>query len=264
MTDVIVSESGPAACWAGGQDTTGHAELLGRERVQQIGQEAAATGVAYPKASRTAQWYADSYPGIDMGGVEKVLLHTTETGGWPAYGGGASMPNLTFDPRTLQWRQHQWCNWSARALKDPAGTVVQENRDKVCQVEIIACSDLGWADKYGYLRVTRLSDAAIRELGTFLTWCHVKFGVPIRKAPVWLSYPASYGNTSARMSGPTYAAFRGVLGHQHASGNSHGDPGSIAIDQIMAAAGPGVTAGRKLDVEDKAWLSGPFVTSIRQ
>jgi len=251
----ITEISGPAACWAGEQDTSGQ---------RPIGLEAVTTGIAYPKANRTAQWYAGSYPGIYMGGIEKVLLHTTETGTWPGYGGGASMPNLTFFPKTLEWRQHQWCDWSARALRDPTSTVVQENRDKVCQIEIIACSDLAWADKYGYLRVTRISDAAIKELGTFIRWTNITFGVPLVKAPIWLSYPSSAGDSAARMSGPTFDAFRGVCGHMHASGNTHGDPDSIPIDKIMAAAGatPIPPSTFTLTTADQIWLTTNFARSV--
>jgi len=227
---------GPAACWAEPHDISGHISELLAADLADVRAQATATGVLYPKANRTAQWFGNAYPGTYMPVVRKVLLHTTETGGWPGYAGGASAPQLTFDPRSLAWHQHNYCNWSGRALRDPSNTVVRENQDGVIQIEIIACSDLGFADRYGYLRITQLSDAAIRELGAFIAWAHITFGVPLRAAPLWLAYPASYGNTAARMTGPEYDRFEGVLGHQHASGNSHGDPNSIPIGKIMAAA----------------------------
>ena len=196
----------------------------------------------YPKANRTAQWFGDTYPGADMGGVDKVLLHTTETGGWPGYGGGASAPHLTYDPRKHEWRQHFRLDRSARALRDPSGTVVRENRDRVVQVEIVCSSDRSFARRYGYPHVTQLDERALRDLGEFIAFMHAEWGVPLRAAARWLPYPDSYGNSPARMSGPEYDAFRGVLGHQHASGNAHGDPGDLDVTRIMAyargAAGP--------------------------
>lgn len=186
----------------------------------------------YPPANRTAQWFGDTYPGVDMGGVEKVLLHTTETGGWPSYGGGASAPQLTYHARLHQWRQHIKCTHSARALRDPSGTAVRENRDKVLQVEIVCSSDRSFASKYGYLHVSDLDNEALRDIAELIVWA----GVRLVAAPVWLPYPDSYGNSAARMSGPEYDAFKGVLGHMHASGNTHGDPGAINIDKIMAYA----------------------------
>jgi hypothetical protein len=193
----------------------------------------------YPGASR-AQWFGDEYPGVDMGGVDKVLLHTTETGSWPGYGGGASAPNLTYNPTTHEWRQHFHLERSARALRDPSGTAVRENRDRVCQVEIICSCDRSFADRYGYPHVTELDDQALRDLGAFVRFMHDTFGVPLRAADRWLPYPQSYGDSAVRMSGAEYDAFRGVLGHQHASGNSHGDPGSLNVTQIMAYATNGM------------------------
>jgi hypothetical protein len=38
------------------------------------------------------------------------------------------------------------------------------------------------------------------------------------------------------MSSSEYDAFQGVLGHQHASGNAHGDPGALNVPRIMAHA----------------------------
>lgn len=190
----------------------------------------------YPKANTTTQWFQGKYPGTDMGGVEKVLLHTTETGTWPGYGGGASAPTLTYDPRKRQWRQHFDLNRSARALRDPSGTSVRENRDRVVQVEIICSCDKAFARKYGYPYVADLSAGARQDIAEFIAFMHREWGVPLVAAPLWLSYPSSYGNSAARMSGPTYDRFKGVLGHQHASGNTHGDPGDIDIDDIMRRA----------------------------
>ena len=61
-------------------------------------------------------------------------------------------------------------------------------------------------------------------------------GVPpiLTTSRPWLRYPSSYGNSPARMSGPEYDAYRGILGHMHVSGNLHGDP-KIDRDRMQAA-----------------------------
>ncbi len=196
-----------------------------------------AEAVFYPPADRSTQWFSGTYPGSPFGPIiEKIVLHTTETGTWPGYAGGASAPNLTYDPRSHRWRQHFRLDRSARALRDPSSTLVRENRDNVAQIEIICTCDAAFARKYGYLHVTQLDDRALRDLGAFIRFMHDHWGTPLTAATIWLPYPSSYGNTTARMSGPTYDAYRGVLGHMHCSGNVHGDPGTINIARIMAYA----------------------------
>lgn len=188
----------------------------------------------YPPADEKAEWYADTYPGIDMGGVEKVLLHTTEGAGWPTYKDGSVAPNLTFNCAQRAWRQHFPLRRSARALCDPATTGVRENRDKVVQVEIVAVCDPKLAARSKQMvPVEKISDGALHDLGDFLAFMHTNFGVPLVAAPKWLPYPASAGDSPVRMSGPQYDAFKGILGHQHASGNVHGDPGSLDVATII-------------------------------
>lgn len=196
----------------------------------------------YPKADRTSQWFGDAYPGVTMSTIEKLLLHTTEGGSWPSYDGGAKAPQLTYNPGSHAWRQHFRINQSARALMDPTSTPVRENRDGVVQVEIICSCDRATADKYHLRHVTELDDQALDDLGAFAGWLHTEWGLVLAKAPVWLPYPRSgQADSAARMTSAEFDAFKGVCGHMHASGNLHGDPGSIAINQILVAAA--ATAG---------------------
>lgn len=191
----------------------------------------------YPPADRRAQWFGDRYPGTVMRGVDKLLLHTTETSGWPAYDGGAKAPTMTYHPRLHRWRQHFRITQSARALRDPSSTPVRENRDNVVQVEICCSCSRTWADKYHVQHVTELDDQALSDLGQFAGWLHAEWGLPLKPAPLWPAYPASGRSDSpARMSSAAYDKFAGVLGHMHASGNDHGDPGAIDIDHIIATA----------------------------
>jgi len=195
-----------------------------------------AKAVYYPRANRSAQWWDTKFDRKTFTGIDKLLLHTTETGSWPGYSGGKSAPTLTYDPTTRQWRQHNKLNRSARALRDPSGTVVRENQDNVVQVEINCSCDKNFAKKHGYPYAGALSNAALDDLGAFAAFLHIEWGLPLVAAPLWLPYPESYGNSRARMSGPRYDAFKGILGHQHASGNDHGDPGSLNVGRILSTA----------------------------
>lgn len=190
----------------------------------------------YPLANKTAQWWEGDYARATMTVLEKVLLHSTETAGWPGYDAGAKAPNLTYNPWTTgaRWRQHNYLNTSARALQDPTSTPVRENRDGVVQVEIVAYCNPASYKKYGH-GVNALPDHAYTDLGAFLAFMNAEWGVPLVRAPQWSTYPPP---DSIRMSSATYDKFKGVLGHQHASGNNHGDPGltNAQVDRILAAA----------------------------
>jgi len=185
-------------------------------------------------------WHDDTYPGMlfDLP-MEKGVLHSTEGVSLPTYGvGGTDAPNVTIDPwRRLRW-QHHPLNAASRALVNPTSTAVSENRDRVWQVEIIGCSDTKWAAKIGRpdRDLDRLTDDDYDWLGEQIALMCDLTGVPptLTTSRPWLRYPSSYGNSPARMSGPEYDAYRGVLGHMHASGNLHGDP-KIDRDRLQAA-----------------------------
>ena len=212
----------------------------------------------YPPADRS-QWFGNG--SFTMPTIDKLVLHTTETaGGWPGYQGGAITPTLTYEPWRHAWRQHLPINGSARALRDPAATAVKENRDNVVQVEISCYCDPKHANGGHY--VTDLDRRALHDLGDLAAWLHTEWGLPLRLAARWLPYPSSYGRSAARMSGAEYAEFRGILGHQHVSGNDHGDPGALDVRAILARAkrtadgGGGARADWSLD----RWNSGDPAT----
>jgi hypothetical protein len=202
-----------------------------------------------------------------MSQVSKVLWHTTEGSGWPTYEDsnglkGAKAPNLTYHPVAHRWHQHFPLNRSARALQDPSNTPVRENRDDVVQVEIIASADSKYAGPGGLLYVAELDDQAVNDLAEFAAFMREHYEVPYTKAPIWLPYPASYGNSKARMSSATYDAFKGHLGHMHASGNDHGDPGLLPINRILAIAAEqgkdddvALTDAERQDLGKARWLA---------
>lgn len=217
----------------------------------------------YPKANTTAQWWETAYARSTFTRIDKVLLHTTETTGWPGYKLGASAPTLTYHPRRREWRQHNYLDRSARALVDPTSTPVRENRDNVIQIEIIAYADEAKGRSVGGLPVSQLTDAMLEDLGDFIGWTHATWGLPLVAAR-FIPYPGSYGNSAVRMSSATYDAFRGVLGHQHASGNAHGDPGALNVPRIMAHAKAYGTTAPPPTTAPKEWSDMATKEEIKQ
>lgn len=185
----------------------------------------------YPKAT----WKGDGNSGGSfIGKPWRVVLHTTETEGMPGYGGGASAPHLTYDPRSHRWYQHTSLGVAARALRNPSGGV-QTNRANAIQVEIICYSAKSVADQDPADRdwVAELDDQAIADLQAFIKWCGTEFGVK----NVWPGKQAySYAQANAsgfRMSGTAWYAFNGVCAHQHVPENTHWDTGALRWDKLM-------------------------------
>lgn len=195
----------------------------------------------YPPANITAQPRPAGGGTFDH--VEKLVLHTTETRGWPGYGDFS--PHLTYDPWQHLWRQHVPLTRSATTLVDGPSTAVRENRDSAIQVEIVAYCDPKLARQYGHF-IDDLDDQAVRDLADLAAWLHTHGGLELALAPVWVPFP----RTPHRMSGPEYDAFRGVLGHEHVSTNQHGDPGAppwLAQFLRYAQAAAGITTTKPAD-----------------
>lgn len=207
--------------------------------------------MTYPPADRRSQWYdgvvaSSRFPG---GRVEKVVWHMTETPGWPGYRDGQIAPHYTVRPdfaaRRMQWRAHFPDTHHSRALRNEPGGV-QTNRDGALQVEIVGTCDETKTWPASMLRSWDLPDWAIEGLAAFAAWCHREHGVPLRAPGTWLAYgrdarrpgvvPASYGKSPARFTGAQWDAFRGHCGHQHAAEQTHGDPGRLPMDRILARA----------------------------
>jgi hypothetical protein len=187
-----------------------------------------------PWANTTAQWYAGSFTGSWFNHLEKSLKHTTETKGWPGYGGGASMPNATYNPQLRSIRQHTWADMSSRALRDSTTTAVRENRDFVFQLEIVCFSDKAMAASVSGLWVGHLTDTHMEDIARIDLWLHQRLGLPLTTGVTWT--PGKAGPSSAvRLTGPEYDAARGIVGHMHASGNTHWDPGGFDINRYFRA-----------------------------
>jgi hypothetical protein len=200
----------------------------------------------YPGAS-TAYWFQKTYGGDRMESNVGVL-HTTGGTSVPSYGGGASAPNFTALPdmknHRLVWYQHFDFDRSSRALVNKSGGV-ETNTMNAVQVELVGTCDpkykTSWGNKRAgvdYIFWPDAPDWALAEVGKFVKWAHDQHKVKLHTLPQsqWKAYPSSYGATSSRLTGSEWLAFYGWCGHQHVPENSHGDPGNLRMDKILAYA----------------------------
>lgn len=187
-----------------------------------------------------ASWYGDNYAGTPFE-ANVGVVHTTEGTTLPSYGGGASAPNITgvpdFAAQKLKWYQHYDVDRSARALLNKAGGV-ETNQANAFQVELVGTCDPATRDKW--LREGRefifwpdAPDWALKEVAKLVRWLSDNHKIQIKSTVTWKAYPASYGNSSVRLTGAQWNAYYGWLGHQHVPENDHGDPGNIDFDRVI-------------------------------
>jgi len=196
--------------------------------------------------------YDSRYSGRYTGGPNKGVLHTTEGGSLPGYGGGGSAPHFTVranvKTKTVTIYQHFDTARPARALVNKSGDT-QTNNDGCIQIELIGSCDRTTAEKYGIIYWPEAPTWALDGLKKLMRWIEKDRGIP-RKATTrpWLNYgkdsrapgriPASYGNSPARMGQSEFDNFAGWCGHQHVAENSHGDPGNIDIGYLLSVTPP--------------------------
>lgn len=199
----------------------------------------------YPGAIRGSHWYQDTYGGDRMESNVGVL-HTTEGTSVPSYGGGGNAPNFTAMPdiknKRLVWYQHFDFDRSSRALVNKSGGV-DTNTMNAVQVELVGTCDPTTRDKWkregrSFIFWPDAPDWALAELAKFVKWANTEHGVKLQSLPQsqWKAYPSSYGATSSRLTGSEWLAFYGWCGHQHVPENSHGDPGNLRMDKVLAFA----------------------------
>lgn len=187
----------------------------------------------------------DPIPGLGTAPFEneakpawKLLIHTTEG---PSYAAARSSyvkngfaPHVTAGPhptkeRTVKAWQHYPLNSRATTLADKPGGI-RTNRDHVIQVEIVGFADLEQAARHGrWLGVDQWPEWYKAGVAKILRELMDACGIPRRCTVRWVRYPQSYGtNASQRLSTKAFDDYAGILGHQHAPENSHGDPGDIS------------------------------------
>lgn len=184
----------------------------------------------------------ESVPGNDAGsmnddGSRKLLLHSTEgstiEGAIGAYRKNNSWPTLTVDCRRRRVVRHLPDTVAARSLQNRPGGADQTNRDGSVHIQI---------EIVGFVNNRDGSMFSSRE--DYLWFGREVVGplcrrnrIPIQSSVRWVAYDASYGlNAPQRLSVAAWDAYSGILGHQHAPDNSHGDPGDIDIALILSAA----------------------------
>lgn len=172
----------------------------------------------------------------------KLVLHSTEGAGFPSaavYRDGQSAPHVTVDPwgPSRSWRQHYPLTEAAWALK--ASAAVSTNTMGAVQVEIIGTCDAR-NGALGGQYVPGLAGDDLAYLIGLLRYLASEAGIPWQAPGLrWIAYPQSYGTAaSQRLSPAAWTAYRGLIGHQHVPGNSHGDPGSIPIATWLAVGAP--------------------------
>jgi len=212
------------------------------------------------KANHTAQWYQPSYPNAEVfSHLEKFVLHSTETEGWPSYDGGAKAPNATYHPRLREIRQHFYSDRSSRALQDPDSTLVRENRDDVFQLEIVAYSCKSCADQVGGLWIANLTPTHIEDIADIIVELHEDLQLPTSSTVKWAE-----GDTGdpglTRLTSSQYDAYRGILAHMHVPGNSHYDVGGFRYSRLETA----IEERMGLSSEDKVWLSAEIKKQARE
>lgn len=177
-----------------------------------------------------------------------VLLHTTETSGWPGYGGGGSAPHSTIMPlpgKGIYVREHIPENQYAKALENRSGGV-ETNTSGVLQYELIGTCDEGRKGQLYYW--PEADDAVMEALAAYLKPIIKRHDIPATCDVSFKSYnrgrnPSSYGlDNGVRMSWSKWRSYKGFCGHQHAPENNHGDPGDFKIDKLLKFLG-GSTSG---------------------
>lgn len=168
-------------------------------------------------------------------GSRKALLHSTEgdsiDSAVSAYRANNSWPHRTVDLKRRIVAEHLPLDVAARSLQNLPGGADQTNKDGtvLIQYELVGTAtnpaSIGGPEDWAWFGREVLGPD-----------CRA-MGVPLVSTVRWAPYPASYGmGAPQRLSPAAWDAYSGVLGHQHAPDNSHGDPGAIPIDLILNAA----------------------------
>ena len=167
----------------------------------------------------------------------KLILHTTEGTGWTNYDQGAKAPNFTINPWTKQCQQHIPLNYGSRALRGS----VAINASGV-QVEIVGCTVKAWAAqiKRPDLYIGNFGDDEYAYLAKVFADVQRLTGIPNVTTVAWPLAAATkgdetYGNTKWRLSLSQWNAARGFVGHLHAPGNVHSDPGCLDVSRLIRA-----------------------------
>ncbi len=176
------------------------------------------------------------------GQPNKILLHSTEgTGvGLAAYPAGNKFPaHFTVDLKKKKGFQHFPLNKPAIAIKSYDGYAG-------IQIEIVGFSDtVSQTHQSSPYFLPNLSDEDWDYLAILLIAISNETGIPLSSSVTWTK-----DGSSRISSADAFKSYSGILGHQHAAGNDHIDPGPI-WDKLSAAIarnpdGSGLSAAQPL------------------
>jgi hypothetical protein len=207
--------------------------------------------------------FPDYYKGSLLTKWEKIVLHTTEAEKYfpnnANYYGHQLWPHATlaFNQALGIWEiyNHLPLTRSSACMRNLVGGV-ETNRDGCIQIEI------AWKAQNGQ----NLPREALDLLAEWLLWVRQETGITLKFVDDFHFYPPEngiqLGKEPWRLRGAKFDNFVGILGHQHADENVHGDPGKIDTKYLESKFGP--TKRKKADKllfivqreqEDQAWLT---------
>lgn len=189
-------------------------------------------GDFYPEG---VQVIPKNYRGNILDFWEKIVLHSTESTRYlPStenYFGHQLWPHATLAPHLMdgKWTifNHLPLTRTGAAMRNQAGGV-QTNNDGCIQIEIVLKAAEG----------PDLPQEALDVLASWIKWVCKETGIPLFFVDDFHFYPPEdgwrLGKEPWRLRGQFWNNFRGILGHQHADENVHGDPGKINIPYLRA------------------------------
>lgn len=190
-------------------------------------------------------------------GGRKLLLHSTEgttiEGAVAAYRARNVWPHITVDCPERRVVEHLPLEVAGRSLRNEPGGV-ETNRAGAVLVQIEMVGFAGTPESIG-------SSADLDWFGReVVAPIAALTGIPLTTGVRWVAYPSSYGEGAAqRVPAALWAGLSGLVGHQHAPENDHGDPGALDVDRILDAANDPLEDDTvKLDDEDRAWFRKQF------
>ena len=149
------------------------------------------------------------------GKPNKILLHTTEgvSNGYEAYPAGNKYPaHFIVDLKKREGYQ----NFS---IDQPALAIADYDQAGPIQIEIVGFSDAKSAGYDPAYDVNKFTDADWDYLATLLRAISEQTKIPLTSSVGW--------GSAKRLNAKEFTKYEGILGHMHAPGNDHTDPGNI-------------------------------------
>lgn len=161
-------------------------------------------------------------------GEPKGCLHSTETSGYPGYGGWTINPHMDIMPipnRGIAGRQFIPLEYASFALRHTDNQ--QTNRDNVVQLELIGTCVKGGPGYYW----PDADDAVLLDLhNKVIKPCSDILKIPLK------ALKFAPPDQATRLTNAQFDSYSGWLGHEHVPQNTHVDPGAFPWDRMIALA----------------------------